>query len=321
MPVYNAENYIKASVDSILNQSLGDFELLIVDDASSDDTINILSRYSDKRISIFRSEENMGYIYHLNRMLSLSKGGFIARMDADDISMPERLQAQVDFLKRNDRIGVLGTNGIKISTKNIELGNLINPTHPEAIRASLFFGNCIIHPSVMFRSSLYERGLIYYNDSYHPAEDYKLWTSLSLNRVMLSNLNSKLIQYRLSSKQTVVTNRNKVLLNGINARVEYLIGYLGSLDKFNLVKEDLLSFCLNQCQEKDTYLKCLNLYDNLISSKESNLFNSTIAYFLKQHLNMNYIQYPYIVNWYKQSRACSLKSLSIKDRVKFFLRN
>lgn len=109
LPVYNVEKYIGEAMDSILNQTIQDFEILIIDDCSTDNTILVAEAYNDNRIKIIRKERNLGLIHSLNLGFSIAKGKYIARMDGDDVSIPERFTAQVKFLEENGGIIVCGT--------------------------------------------------------------------------------------------------------------------------------------------------------------------------------------------------------------------
>ena len=109
MPVYNARFYLSKAISSIINQTFKDFEFLIFNDGSTDNSADIIYSYNDRRIRFFNSEQNFGYVYHLNYGIEIAKGEYIARMDADDISFPTRLEKQVAFMDKNPEVGVCGT--------------------------------------------------------------------------------------------------------------------------------------------------------------------------------------------------------------------
>ncbi len=109
MPVYNAEKYLKTAIESILKQTFSDFELLIINDGSTDGSEEIIRSFNDKRIRLFNNEQNLGIIKTLNKGLNLAKGEYIIRMDADDISLPDRLELQVKYMEENPGIGISGT--------------------------------------------------------------------------------------------------------------------------------------------------------------------------------------------------------------------
>lgn len=126
MSVYNGEKYLPETIDSILNQTFKDFEFIIINDGSTDKTAKILTSYDDPRIRIF-NQENMGLTKSLNRAISLAKGEYIARMDADDISYPERLKKQVDYLNKNPDIGLVGSKYIRIDKRGRKIDEINVP--------------------------------------------------------------------------------------------------------------------------------------------------------------------------------------------------
>ena len=127
MPVYNGEKYLRQAVDSILNQTFKDFEFLIINDGSTDKTLAILQEYKNKRVKIINNKKNIGLTKSLNKGLKLAKGKYIARMDADDISLSNRLRKQIDFLDKHNKIGVLGTQMKIINNSNKIVGEYKTP--------------------------------------------------------------------------------------------------------------------------------------------------------------------------------------------------
>jgi glycosyltransferase involved in cell wall biosynthesis len=178
MSVYNGEKYLREAIESILNQTFKDFEFLIIDDGSIDSTPEIIQSYNDPRIRVIRNDENLGLTKSLNIGLREAKGEYIARMDADDISVPERLEKQVLLLEKYPKIGVLGTNIQYIN----EFGNpsliLKWPQRDSLIKWQLCFMNPIAHPSVIIRRKLLaDSGG--YNEEITFGQDYDLWVRLS----------------------------------------------------------------------------------------------------------------------------------------------
>lgn len=196
MPVYNAQRYLAAAVESILNQTLTDFEFLIVDDGSTDRSLKILQRYAqqDPRIRLI-SRANTGFVRALNEMLPLAQAELIARMDADDVAMPERLARQVAFLQHHPEVVCVGGAQDWID----EAGRFLLH-HPEAeqdaeIQQLALTGQTPInHPSaLMRRSAVMQVGG--YDESMYPAEDLDLW--LKLGEIgKLANLRDTVLQYR-----------------------------------------------------------------------------------------------------------------------------
>jgi glycosyltransferase involved in cell wall biosynthesis len=196
LPVYNCELYIQTAVESVLNQTFTDFELLIIDDASTDTTVSIIKKIDDSRIQLIQKPVNSGYTNSLNSGLQLAKGEYIARMDGDDISYPERFAKQIAYLETHPEVVVCGTTyKIVGNEKRITL-----PEHHEAIKIGLLWGNCILHPSVMIRKKVVDDFSILYDTSKEPAEDYALWVRM-LSLGNFYNLQEVLLEYRVYVNQ------------------------------------------------------------------------------------------------------------------------
>ncbi|PLT27789.1 glycosyltransferase family 2 protein [Peribacillus deserti] len=193
MPVFNGEKYLKQAIDSILSQTYKNFEFLIIDDGSKDKSIKIIKKYKDPRIRLVRNKKNIGLIKTLNKGLSLSRGKYIARMDCDDISLPERLEKQVEFMEQHPDIGVCGT-ALELIDKEVKW---YYPTDPDYLKCKLLFICCIPHPTVMFRKKVLEN--IKYR-KYEHAEDYYLWVALS-EKTKLVTLPEVLLKYRQHPNQ------------------------------------------------------------------------------------------------------------------------
>jgi glycosyltransferase involved in cell wall biosynthesis len=178
MSVQDGERYLRAAIESILDQGFADFEFLILDDASSDASRAMIASYDDPRIRLIENERNLGLTRSLNRGIRLSQGAYIARMDADDLSLPDRLQKQVDFLDADPRCAVVASFSKRIDRSAAEVGVLKSPIEEEEIRRSLRRGNCLTHGSVMMRrQSLESVGL--YDETMTHSQDYDLWLRLS----------------------------------------------------------------------------------------------------------------------------------------------
>lgn len=203
MSVYNTpEGYLREAIESVINQSFVDFEFVIVDDNSNEETKMILRDYTtDSRIIILENERNQGLTRNLNKALSISKGELVARMDADDICDLSRFQKQVDFLDNNPAIAMVGTFYTLFDThRRIKHKN--EGVAPAEVKTSLFFSNSsIMHSSVMMRHSVFntEDGFCY-DENYTKSQDFELWTRAS-HFVELSIIPEYLMYYRLSDKQ------------------------------------------------------------------------------------------------------------------------
>lgn len=198
MSVYKEPiEWIKQSVDSILNQTFKDFEFIIVNDKPERSENNVLlSRYeqSDKRIRIVHNDKNIGLTKSLNKGLSIAKGEYIARMDADDISVPERFEKQVRYMESYPEIGVCGSaieyigcrSGYKTYPENVDTQNIL-------------LESPFAHPSVMIRKSALAESK--YNEDFRYSQDFELWVSLYSKSICFHNLQEPLLKYRISDEQ------------------------------------------------------------------------------------------------------------------------
>lgn len=198
MSIYNGEKYIDESVQSILDQTFSDFEFIIVDDGSSDGSNRIIESYAavDKRIVVLKNEANIGLTKSLNRCLEAAKGEYIARQDADDVSLPERLELQIDYLENHRDVGVLGTAVSIINARGEETERRIPPLTDTEIRWKLLFHNSFYHSSVVFRRELLEKENKRFDESLVFSQDYELWVRL-LSDAKGANLEELLVRYRL----------------------------------------------------------------------------------------------------------------------------
>ena len=222
MPVYNAERFLREAIDSILSQSFKHFEFLIIDDGSTDRSAEIVESYRDPRIRFVRNPENLGITPTLNRGIEMASCELIARMDADDVSHPHRLQKQFAFMKRNPDCALLSTWARVISEDNrfIRL---------ERYRSNFYYYNLtfecwMYHPTVMFRKSAVEQVGMY---AMPFSEDYDLFWRMS-TRFRIANLAEPLVDYRLSatSLNTVMKKKEYEIANEQNVlrNIRYYLG-------------------------------------------------------------------------------------------------
>lgn len=199
LPVYNGQQYLKEAVDSILAQTFTDFELILLDDCSTDATEQIIRTFTDERIVSRRNEHNMGISATLNRGIRMAKGEYIARMDADDLALAHRFQKQVDYLNNHPEIGVLGT-WITTFGEGIENQGFHFPTDPDQLKAEALFFCPLAHPSVMIRKSVMQQGNLWYSEEFNGMEDHYLWWQVcGLSRI--SSLPETLLNYRMHPGQ------------------------------------------------------------------------------------------------------------------------
>jgi glycosyltransferase involved in cell wall biosynthesis len=194
MPVHNGAAYLSEAVDSILWQSLRDFELLIVDDASTDESVAIIERYKDPRIRLLRSSERLRLSGALNLGLDNARGDYVARMDADDISLPRRLEIQVRHMNRHPEIGICGTWIRYFGGPSRAV--LKRPLECEEIRAFTLVDTPFAHPTIILRRSLMDHHQLRFDGNYYPTEDFELWTR-AMRCFPVENLPQVLLQYRV----------------------------------------------------------------------------------------------------------------------------
>lgn len=174
MPVYNAGNYLHSAIESILQQSYSDFELIIINDGSTDESESVIKRFTDPRIHHY-SQTNQGLTATLNRLISLSRGQYLARMDQDDISVPNRLATQVSYLNEHPEVALVGSWVEVIGPTNEHLGINRYPISDPAIKELMLIKNPFAHGSVMMRRS----SNLVYRKEFDYAEDYGLWSELA----------------------------------------------------------------------------------------------------------------------------------------------
>jgi hypothetical protein len=206
MPVYNAEKFLAEAIESILAQTYRNFEFLIINDGSTDSSLSIIEKYSkqDKRIRVV-SRANKGLVRTLNEGLKLAKTAYLARMDADDVALKQRLEKQIKYLEANPDCVVVGASFESIREDGSSLGRHYCFINDATIRHALPLEGCIPHPTAMYRLQTV-LGIGGYDNNYFPAEDYDLWRRLAYAG-RLQNLETPLLKYRLSGAS--ISGKNK----------------------------------------------------------------------------------------------------------------
>lgn len=211
IPVYNAEKFIGSCIESILNQSYKDFEVIISDDSSNDNTVSVIKNFSDKRIKLITNIEQRGISERLNQIIQLSNGKYFARMDADDLMFPDRLRIQIEYLTGNNDIDVLGGDAVVINSTNKILGVRESSrifSINKALKSALF-----IHPTIIGKTSWFKENP--YNAIYDGAEDYELIIR-TIKSSNFNNLNLPVIIYRDKSNLEIYSRRSKMVINILN---------------------------------------------------------------------------------------------------------
>lgn len=329
IPVYNREKYIADAIDSILNQTFTDFELIIIDDGSTDNTREILASYNDKRIKLFFNEKNMGIPYTRNKGLECAKGEFIALLDSDDVAVPDRLEKQLNFFKKHiDCVIVGGFVGVIDQYSRLIKKIKYRYTDPDYASSSLLF-NCSIHnTTVMAKTSVLKK--FNYNKHFILAQDVDLLVRLNFSGYKLYNMNEILVFQREHKNRTTTDKldfnksiRKEILRNQLEAlnisftdidlyNHLYLKGNYIKLDNFN-IDDNYIRWA------QDWLVKLINANNNLkiypvkafksvvchrwicifshIKKKNVNaeilkyFFTSPLSMYAISHLPSNFLQY------------------------------
>lgn len=222
LSVFNGENYICESVESVLCQSMPDFEFIIINDGSTDGTGKQLSEYKDKRIKVITTV-NKGLAAALNHGVELAQSNYIARIDADDVCCEKRFELQLLELQSNPEISVLGSYARLIDKDGESMGRIIKPPlHHNRILDNLFKikGKNLIHPTIIFKKNIFQK-VGGYDERLPASQDLDLWFKMSVSGV-LAVIPEILINYRVHDKAISTSSREKQLLCGMIARLGYL---------------------------------------------------------------------------------------------------
>jgi len=260
MPVYNGELFLREAIESILNQTFQDFEFLIIDDGSKDQSAAIIASYSDTRIRFFSNGSNYGLIFTLNKGLVLAQGEYIARMDCDDFAFPDRLARQVELMNQYPDIGLCGT-AMKYMHTDIWVKH---PTDHEDIKAGLLFFCSLNHPTVMMRSSVVKSYSLYYDYQSPHTEDYELWTRMAqLTRI--TNIPDVLLHYRIHSEQIGAKHNAEQQVIGKKIVFNQLIqmGLLPTEDELNLH----MDVCERRLQATDGFVQGVTSWFDKLRAK------------------------------------------------------
>lgn len=276
MGTYNCSEYLGEAIESILNQTIKDFEFIIIDDASSDSTYEIIQSYAqkDNRVIGLRNAVNSGLGYSLYTGVSKARGRFIARMDADDISLPQRFAVQVKFLESHPEVACVGTSAKVFGNVSFlaKLKGIHCPTQHEEIKAWLLLGTPMMHPSVMFNGELMRNLCLNYNPAYRKAQDFELWTRLVFQAPM-ANIDKVLHCYRYSSTMASVSGRKEQIKRSQVMYSRMLAGVLGRHPS-DLDLEIHSLFATQTCLSHSDIIRCIDWTETLINANHhSHFFN------------------------------------------------
>ena len=235
MSVYNSEKYIVDSIESILSQTFTDFEFIIIDDGSTDNTARILSNFLDPRITVIHNEKNIGLVASLNIGIAIAHGEYIARMDADDISLPDRFAQQIEYLKQHPEVGVVGGwyQWMNVDGKPMRVVRF--PVHDNVLRWQLIVDvPPLCHPSVMMRKKAIKSVGGYAN--YLFAQDYDLWRRLSMGW-KINNLPMVLLKRREHPARIGIYHSSEQSLNAAKTRQKLINDLLGEEISLDFVRD------------------------------------------------------------------------------------
>jgi len=200
IPFYNSEEYINEAVFSILNQSMSNFELLLINDGSKDHSVEILNSIKDDRMTIINNKDNKGNYFARNLGIGLSRGKYIAMMDSDDISHRNRLQLQTEYLDHKKHVGAIGSSFKLIDDKGNNLGIVVRPNNYQKFKISLLNNNSMLQSSLMIRKHLVDKHGLKYNTEFRYASDYDFVYQCS-RLFYIYNLNDAVLSYRVHNSQ------------------------------------------------------------------------------------------------------------------------
>jgi len=318
MPVYNAESFVKKAIESILNQTLRDFEFLIINDGSTDSTLNCINSYKDSRIKLISNSINLGLIKSLNIGIEIATGEIISRMDADDIAHPKRLEYIKDFMDNNPNVTVCGT---WFNTTTLRINN--KKYNSDQIKTRFLF-DCAISAAT-FRRNYFIDNDIRYSEKFPHAEDYELWTRLVFNvefaLITKCLLTLTLHENQVSKKFGIIQQNSMeralvILLNkiGIEPTNEEIMLHFQIL-------HDLFPCNSDFVKKTEDWLKKLIYYNSktkFISDKNFRKIINDEWFGILTHLSSNNIYTLYFLN---NSSITNISSISKVSLMKFYLKN
>lgn len=317
MAVYNGATYIKESIDSVLNQTLVDFELLIIDDGSTDNSVDIINTYSDKRIRLLQNEKNEGLVYTRKRSVVEARGEYLAILDCDDIAMPKRLELQYNYLEKNSEIALCGGHTQYINGKGEYLSILKMPLHNLPIE--MLFLNVFINSALMIRIEAIKSVGGYEN--YRCAGDFDLSLRIA-NKYKVANLDEILVKYRLhdnnmsTSQNDLMVREEYNIINDMHIRlglnhdahrvsVHHAL-YVLDYEKYKLTDYmylfETLKAANNKCEKYEKHIFNTYIYDkwyNLLRmSGDRNVF---LSFLRSELLYLPAVKFKHIRKVFKQS--------------------
>ncbi|MGG4220006.1 glycosyltransferase [Paenibacillus jamilae] len=275
LPVYNNAAFVLEAIQSILTQTYSDFELIVIDDGSTDGSTFLISQIADPRVVKIFHNTNRGLIASLNEGLKKASGEYIVRMDSDDISTPDRLAIQIAYMDQNPLVDVCGAAFTTSDGGTMK----INPASHEEIKTWLLFHCCICHPAIIMRNNMIHRLGVQYDSNYPHAEDYELWNRLAF-QVQMVNLPINVLYYRQHNGQ--VSNQHRAIQDATARRIrQRQFSQLGLelSDEENQIMLDILGFKINP-YDHNSYNRALGFANWVLAQ------NSKYLVYNQELLNM-----------------------------------
>ena len=256
MPVFNAEQYVGEAIKSILGQTYKNFEFIVINDASIDQSEKVIKSFKDRRIRYFRNQINSGVAKSLNKGLQVARGDYIARLDADDIASKDRFKKQVAFLRTYKNTGVVGSWVILIDDEGKQLQIKKYPEKYVDIKNEAIIHNPLNHSTVMFRRSLIQQygG---HDEKLNGAEDYDLWLRF-LKFTKIENIPEPFVQYRLLKHGVSFKSMRRVEKSFIKAKIKSVVIYQYPFWHLIVIVKSLLSFVMPLALRNHIYEKYFN---------------------------------------------------------------
>jgi glycosyltransferase involved in cell wall biosynthesis len=218
MSTYNGAKFLKESVDSVLSQTFRDFEFIIIDDGSTDESVDILGAIYDPRVIVIKNDTNIGLTKSLNKGIRHSQGYYIIRMDADDVALAHRFQTQYEFMESHSEVGACGS-AYKMLHNHQKI--IKQPLTHDEIMSKLLFNSAIAHPTAIIRKSVMTENNIFYDETKEAAQDYDLWSRVGLVSG-LANIEEPLLLYREHQESISKTKKDKQLATSMQVRSRLL---------------------------------------------------------------------------------------------------
>ncbi|MFH0891451.1 MAG: glycosyltransferase [Candidatus Falkowbacteria bacterium] len=297
LPVYNGSEYLAPAIDSVLAQTFDDFELIIIDDGSTDGSGNIIRGFAtDKRVKLLYNEKNLGLVGTLNRGISAARGEYIARMDQDDICYPERLEKQYVFMNDRQDVGVVGTGIILMNGAGDTFDKRAKPAEHYLIKWRCFFSVPIFHPTVIARADILKNNP--YDQNFEYCEDIELWSRLIFKKnIEFANLPDYLLRYRIHGASMTKIRTNDQAIKSAQIKINNIKNFIFLSAE---AKRALNNYLMGNNTAKELFL-VQKIYTNLLEKyaaieKLNERQKQTIVRSLKFHkffLNN-------LINWVKR---------------------